>query len=141
MTLKPRRDRTFKMRLTTDAAEQLKTRAHQHELSQADLVRLVVFEQSDHIIPDSRKLQAICQQLAGIGNNLNQCQHAINLAQQGGTLTGAQFAAMHKAINQGREAWVEPLAVLRGQLAKFKPKDVPKDDNQSADKLEEVAGN
>ena len=119
---KDRRPRTFKMRLHEHEDAELKTRAHKHELSKAELVRLLVFGQTAYTVPDASKLEDICRQLAGIGSNINQAQKAINEARNAGTLTDAQFRAMHTALEHGREAWAEPLAELKSELGKLKPK-------------------
>lgn len=115
-----RRPRQFKMRLTEDEATKLKTTAHTHELTQADYVRKVVFGATAHSLPDASKLEAIARQLAGIAANLNQCQHAINSAQQSDKLTANQFRAMHEAIAQGRKLWAAPLEELRLELRKLR---------------------
>lgn len=120
MTQSPHRDHQFKMRLTADEATKLKATAHKHELTQADFVRFLAFGQTAYGLPDASKLQAICQQLAGIANNLNQCQHSINTAHSSGKLTGNQFAAMHKAIAQGLDAWAVPLDELKSEMRKLK---------------------
>ena len=126
--IRTKRPRQFKMRLTEHEADQLKKRAHAHELSQADFVRILTFGQTeDYNLPDTGKLQAIYQQLAGIATNLNQAQHSINVAQQEGKLTADQLAAMYKAIAEGRRLWTEPLNELRGQLSKLKPNGVDAD--------------
>ena len=123
MTLGPHRTHNFKMRLTPGEAERIKNRAGDHRLSQADYVRILVFGQAtEYGLPSAPSLRKIAQQLTGIGNNLNQCQRSINEAQARGTLSAEQFAAMHRAISQGREAWAEPLSELRGQLNKLRPR-------------------
>lgn len=120
---KPRRSRIFKMRVTEDEAEKIKSAAHENELSQADFGRFMIFGRTQFAPPNSSKLEAVARQLAGIANNLNQCQKSINEAQASGTLTPAQFEAMHKAVRDGLEAWSEPLNELRAELKKLRPAD------------------
>ncbi len=115
-----RRPRQFKMRLTEDEANQLKTTAHKHELTQADYVRKVVFGNTAHGLPNATKLQDIAAKLAGIGNNINQAMAAVKTAQKDGTLNADQFDAMYKIIAEARRIWLEPLGELRGQLGKLK---------------------
>ncbi len=115
----PRKTHTFKMRLTPDDAASLKSWAHENELSQADFVRFMVFGRTTFAPPNASKLQNIATKLVGIGNNLNQCQRAINEARNSGTLTTAQFEAMHGAIVEGRKLWLEPLVELRAEFRKL----------------------
>ena len=115
----PAKTRTFKMRLSHDDAAKLKSWAHENELSQADFVRFMVFGRTTFAPPNASKLQNIATKLVGIGNNLNECQRAINEARNSGTLTTAQFEAMHGAIVEGRKLWLEPLVELRAEFRKL----------------------
>lgn len=116
-----KRNRVFKMRLTDAEANQLKSLAHARELSQAEFGRLMVLGHTAHSVPNAGKLEAIARQLAGIAGNLNQCQRAINSAQQSGALSQPQFAAMYQAITEGHKVWSAPLGELRQELKKLKP--------------------
>lgn len=116
-----RRSRTFKMRITESEAEKIKTAAHEVELTQADFGRFMILGRTQFAPPNSSLLQDIAAKLAGIGNNLNQCQMRINEAKASGTLDARQFEAMHAAIATGQKLWAEPLAELRAELKKIRP--------------------
>ncbi|WP_170331089.1 plasmid mobilization protein [Ruegeria arenilitoris] len=120
---RPAKTRTFKMRLSPDDAAKLKSWAHENELSQADFARFMIFARTSYAPPNSSKLEAVARQLVSIATNLNQCQKTINIARASGTLTAAQFEAMHKAVRDGLTAWSEPLDELRSELKKLRPAD------------------
>ncbi len=122
MILQDRRERTFKMRLTNCEADKIKSWAHKNELSQADYVRFMVFSRTTYAPPNGNKLQAICQKLAGIANNINQFQRSINSAYAKGALTAKQLEKMSVELDQCRRAWADPLTELRAELGKLKPK-------------------
>lgn len=115
-----RKTHTLKIHLTPDQAAAVKSAAHKHELSQSEFGRFRILGQTSYKLPDATKLEAICRVLAGIGANLNQCQHAINVGNQDGTLSSSQFDAMYKAVAEGRRIWIEPLDELRAELGKLK---------------------
>ncbi|MEP3632194.1 MAG: hypothetical protein ABJQ23_09775 [Shimia thalassica] len=121
MTQTTLRTTEFKFRLSEEEADILQNNAGDHRLTKADYVRQIVFGPgAKNGLPNGPKLQSIAQKLAGISNNLNQCQAAINSAQANGKLSPDQFAAMHKAISHGLEAWVEPLEELRAEIGKLR---------------------
>lgn len=117
----PAKPHTFKMRLTPDQADKLKSWAHENELSQADYVRFMVFARTTYAPPNASKLEAICRQLSGIATNINQAQKAINEANQSGTLTPVQFEQLGRVLIESRRLWADPLDELRDELKKIRP--------------------
>jgi len=116
-----KRTEDFKIWLTPDEAETLQNHAHDQRVSKADYARFLIFgPRSCRRLPSAPELKRIAFLLANISGNLNQCQHSINAAQLAGTLDVDQFAAMHKAIAFGHNAWSEPLAEFRTQLVRLK---------------------
>ena len=118
---KDMRTRHFKMMLTDTEYEQLKGMAGDQRISSADLVRhLVLGAGAARRMPSGATLRDIACKLSSISSNLNRCTKEIHSAKLKGTLTEAQFAALHTAIMVGLKGWQEPRNALRLQLCHFR---------------------
>lgn len=90
------RTRHFKMMLTDTEYSRVKAMAGDHRITSADLVRhLVLGDDAPLRLPSGATLREIAFQLSSISSNINRCTKEIHSAKLKGTLTEAQFAALH----------------------------------------------
>lgn len=115
------RTRHFKMMLTDDEHTHIKAMAGDQRITSADLVRhLILGSDAARRMPSGATLRDIAFKLSSISSNLNRCMKEIHSAKLAGTLTEAQFAAMHQAIRVGLKSWQESRDALRNELRHFK---------------------
>jgi hypothetical protein len=112
----------FKMRLSNEDYTWLKNHAHEHQISMADFARFQIFGGTSYRLPSALTLQTICQKLAGIANNLNQCQKVINQSFKTGKINADVCQEMFYAIASGKKIWAEPLEDMREEIAMLKPR-------------------
>ena len=102
------RSAVLTVRLNKPDLASLDELAKKHELSRAEVARAVLTRAVDVFQEEPRETEAVValtQQLHGIGNNLNQIAHALNLAAAKGTLTldANTVAALETVQEQGND--------------------------------------
>lgn len=115
-----KRDKQFKIRVSSEEMTKLKTMAAEHKISAADFVRVGIFgPKYTNRMPDRDIMLSILKQITGIGNNINQTQKSVNEAAKSGILSEAQFASMHQVLRGWQNEWKSMRLEMREQFGRF----------------------